>query len=76
MRAFIQMCQKMIDNEQFEKCKKETEKALKTKAYGEIPQDARLYMLCGLANMKCGYLIIAEQMLTKCLVFPDIQNEA
>jgi Tfp pilus assembly protein PilF len=49
---------------------------LKTKAYGEIPQDAKLYLLCGMANMKCGYLIIAEQMLSKCLVFPEIKSQA
>lgn len=76
MRAFIAMCQKLIDGGKFEQCKKETERALKAKAYGEIPQDARLFVFCGIANLKTGYLIIAEQMLQKALAFPEVKAEA
>ena len=38
----------------------ETENAIKKKLYGEIPSDERLFLYCGLSNMKLGYLIIAE----------------
>ena len=71
LKAFIAMCQKLIDQKKFQQCKEITEKAIKNKLYGEIPQDAKLYMHCGIANMNVGYLIIAEQMISKCLHFPE-----
>ena len=33
-------------------------------------------MYCGEANYNLGYLIIAEQMLKKSLVYPEIKNQA
>jgi tetratricopeptide (TPR) repeat protein len=76
MRAFVEMCQKLLDKQNYDQCKKETEKAIKLKLYGEIPQDASLFLHCGIANLKLGYLLIAEQMLNNCLAFPEIKSEA
>lgn len=52
------------------------ENAIRQKTYGEIPQDPNLYLLCGISNLKLGYLIIAEQLFTRCLLEPDISSDA
>jgi Tfp pilus assembly protein PilF len=33
-------------------------------------------LYCAIANLNLGYLIIAEQLLKKCLVEPEIASEA
>ena len=76
LRTFIQGLKAMIDKKEWEKCKTASERALTAKTYGEIPQDARIYLHCGEANLKLGYLLIAEQMLQKCMPFPEIQGDA
>ena len=50
----------MIEKEQWEKCKTLSEKAMNNKMYGEIPQDAKIFLYCGIANLNLGYLLIAE----------------
>ena len=50
-----------------------TENAIKNQLYGEIPQDGRLYMYCGQANLELGYLIIAESMLQRSVTYPEIE---
>jgi hypothetical protein len=52
------------------------ESAIRQKQYGEIPQDPRLFLYCAIANLNLGYLIIAEQLLKRCLVEPEIDAEA
>ena len=60
LKAFLAMTQKLIDQKKYQQCTYITEKAIKNKLYGEIPQDAKLYLHCGIANMNMDYLIIAE----------------
>ena len=76
LKGFITACDKMMKDKKYKEIKGQTEEALKNKVYGEIPQDARLFLFCGIANLKLGYLILAEQMLGNCLVFPEIEAQA
>ena len=68
----MQDLKSMLTKKDYEKCKIESERALKKNTYGERPQDARIFLYCGMANQKLGYLLIAEQMLQKCMPFPEI----
>lgn len=58
----------MIENRSYQKVKSAVESYLK-----KMPdcQDADLFEWCGVSNLHLGYLIIAEQMFTKLLAFPD-----
>lgn len=76
LKHFLQAAKKRLDSGHFTECKQATEQAIKNKLYGEIPQDARLFLYCGIANLKLGYLIIAEQMFEKCLVHPELISDA
>lgn len=67
MRNFVLELKGYIDKEDWLKCKTVCEKQLKLKTYGEEPCDKQLFLHCGKANQKLGYLLIAEQMLEKCL---------
>ena len=35
-----------------------------------------LFFVCGEANLKLGYLMIAEQMFTKCLAYPTFEAKS
>ena len=76
LKTFLTSARKMLDSKKYQDVKDATELAIRKNLYGEIPQDARLYMYCGIANLKLGYLIIAEQMFEKCLVHPEISTDA
>lgn len=76
LRDFIKASKKLLDLKSFVKCKTMVETALKNRTYGEIPQDARIYLYCGIANLNLKYMIIAEQMFLRCMVEPDIVSEA
>ena len=43
---------------------------------GEVPQDPKIFMYCGISNLKLGYGIIAEQMFKRAVVYPEVVNEA
>jgi tetratricopeptide (TPR) repeat protein len=51
--------------------KLDTEKALKSYDYGQIPVDGSIFLLCGKANLELGYLIIAENLLHRCFQYKD-----
>ena len=57
-------------------CKQLTETALRQQTYGEVPQDPKIFMYCGISNLKLGYGIIAEQMFKRAVVYPEVVNEA
>ena len=60
LKDFLKNCKKLLDQDKFENVKVQMESAIRNKTFGEIPQDAHLYLYCGIANLKLGYLIIAE----------------
>ena len=76
LKDFLKVCKKMLDQEKYQECKTVMESAIRNKQYGEIPQDPRLFLYCAMANSNLGYLIIAEQLLKRCLVEPEIDAEA
>ena len=41
-----------------------------------MPQDPKIFMYCGVSNLKLGYGIIAEQMFKRAVVYPEVVNEA
>lgn len=65
-----------MKKEKYDEVKQLTETAIKRQTYGEVPQDPRVFLYCGVSNLKLGYYILAEQMLKKAILFPEIQNEA
>jgi hypothetical protein len=76
MRNFVLELKGYIDHQDWEHCKKAAEKALKAQTYGEEPCDKQIFLYCGKANQKLGYLLIAEQMLLKCLDCEESVAEA
>jgi len=36
----------------------------------------KIFMYCGISNLKLGYGIIAEQMFKRAVVYPEVVNEA
>jgi hypothetical protein len=57
---FILSLQKLQELKKFENIKELSETAIIQQKYGEVPQDGRLFLLCGNANFHLGYLLIAE----------------
>jgi len=55
--------------------KKKIEEPLRTKLYEGDPEEAKLFMLCAKANLKLGYLIVAEGMIKNCLKIPNLESE-
>ena len=76
MKNFVTDLKKLIDKKDWETCKEISEKALNKHTYGKEPSDTKIFLYCGQANFNLGYLLIAQNMLEKCLVCPDNQIEA
>ena len=55
--------------------KERVEKPLKEKVYNGDPEEGRLFIICAKANLKLGYLIIAEGMLKNCLKTADQESQ-
>ena len=71
LKAFIGQQAVLIEKKNYKKVKLETEKALKSYDYGQIPVDGTIYLLCAKANLELGYLIIAENLLGRCFQYKD-----
>lgn len=76
LKGFVKMCERLSREKKFKELKTQTEKAIKNKIYGEIPQDPIIFYHCGMANLRLGYLILAEQMFSNCLSFSEVATKA
>ena len=72
LKQFILNITKLMKSNRYEEVKSLTEKAIKDKTYGEIAQDPKIYLYCGTANLKLGYLIIAQEMFKRCIAYPEV----